>query len=48
MMRMLHVPLVLAALTLPAAAQDAARNFPLGKPFKFRSAASMSRRQASR
>jgi heat shock protein HslJ len=34
MMRMLHVPLVLAALTLPAAAQDAARNFPLGKPFK--------------
>ena len=34
MMRMLHVPLVLGALTLPAAAQDAARNFPLGKPFK--------------
>ena len=34
MMRVLHVPLLLAAFALPAAAQDAARNFPLGKPFK--------------
>ena len=34
MMRVLQVPLLLAAFTLPAAAQDAARIFPLGKPFK--------------
>jgi heat shock protein HslJ len=34
MMRVLHLPLLLAAFTLPAAAQDAARNFPLGKLFK--------------
>ena len=34
MMRVLHVPLLLAAFASPAAAQDASRNFPLGKTFK--------------
>jgi heat shock protein HslJ len=34
MMRWLHVPLLLAVLTLPAMGQDTARNFPLGKAFK--------------
>jgi heat shock protein HslJ len=34
MMCVLYVPFLLVALMFPAAAQDAARNFPLGKPFK--------------
>jgi heat shock protein HslJ len=34
MTRLLHVPMLLAALTLPAAAQQSPRNFPVGKPFK--------------
>jgi heat shock protein HslJ len=34
MMRVFHVPLLLAVLMGPAAAQDAARKFPLSKPFK--------------
>ena len=33
MMRVLHVSLLLAAFASPAAAQDASRNFPLGKTF---------------
>jgi heat shock protein HslJ len=34
MMRVLQIPIFLAALTMPAVAQDTARNFPFGKPFK--------------
>ena len=34
MMRLLHALLFVASLMIPATAQDAARNFPMGKSFK--------------